>query len=316
MSFNKMMERLNADGAGEAILNQVKTAYQADPTYWNPTLDAKGTATALLRILPAPDGESAEFAKYFSHYIQGGGKAKYIERCRSTLNEPDPAQELAQRKTGQGEKADKEWYRKYGRSARYVCNVLVLQDPNKPENNGKVFKYEFGNKIMGKIEIAMKGTEDPIDPKKPINVVHPLKGANLKLVVAKQGENKNYDNSMFMPESALFEGNLKAFEEVWAKAYKLQPLVAAETFKSYDELRKLLGSVVGEALLNAGGTATAAAVAQTGSTESAQTTVSTVSAGTSDEQDPDKVFSSLVKGTEQALSADAAVDALFDTSAK
>src|ERR1039458_2407592 len=53
------------------------------------------------------------------------------------------------------------------RKMYYISNVLVVLDQKQPENNGKVFLFKYGVKIMGKIKDAMTplfGDTEPIDP--------------------------------------------------------------------------------------------------------------------------------------------------------
>jgi hypothetical protein len=305
MSFKEMMERMKKKDAVKTIVNKVQSSYVADQRYWTPTFaknkDGREESKAILRFLPAPEGETDDFVKFFTHYINGQGKKKYIERCRTTLGEADPAEELAKRVGG----SDKSAYLRYGRTPRFAANVLVIQDGNKPENNGKVMLLEFGNKIMKKITAVMNGSDDPIDPRDPINVLDPLEGANFKIVVSKQGGQNNYDESQFMRQSALFDGDLAKIEQVWKTAHKLRPLVAPETFKSYDELAEHLKNVVGEDVVSSGRSTTSRSTARNTASASTNSTVET------DDDDPDKIFADLVSGTE-TLSGDDAVDALFN----
>ena len=37
------------------------------------------------------------------------------------------------------------------RRLHYVSNIYVVTDPNNPENNGKVFRFQYGKKIHDKI---------------------------------------------------------------------------------------------------------------------------------------------------------------------
>lgn len=308
MAFKDMMERIQKKDAVKSIVNKVQSNYVADPRFWTPTFaknkDGREESKAIVRFLPAPDGETEDFVKFYTHFINGVGNKKYIERCRTTLNEADPAEELA-RKLGA---TDKSTYLKYGRTPRFVANVLVLQDGNKPENNGKVFLLEFGNKLMKKITAAMSGSDDPIDPRDPLNVLDPLEGANFKLVVHKQGGQNNYDESQFMASSKLFNGDLDKIEAMWKTAHPLRPLVAPETFKSYEELSRLLSVVLGDA---AGESPRAESATVKAPAKAASSPRAEKAAAVSSEPDPDKIFEELLGGTD-AVSSDDAVNALFE----
>lgn len=311
MAFKDMMSRIKQKDAIKSIVNKVQSNYVADPRYWTPTFakskDGREESKAIVRFLPAPDGETEDFVKYFTHYIRGQGGKLYVERCRTTISQPDPAEELA-KKLGANDKAT---YLKYGRTPRFVANILVLQDGNKPENNGKVFLLEFGNKIMKKITTAMNGSDDPIDPREPLNVLDPLDGANFKLVVTKQGGQNNYDESQFMPSSKLFGGDLEKIEAMWKTAHPLKPLIAPETFKSYEDLSNHLVQVVGEDVV---GSVKSTATEKNSSKPSVASKPVKAQAPVTEakeEDDPDKIFDDLISGTD-AVSSDDAVDAMFD----
>lgn len=312
MAFKDMMSRIKQKDAIKSIVNKVQSNYVADPRYWTPTFakskDGKEESKAIVRFLPAPDGETEDFVKYFTHYIRGQGGKLYVERCRTTLSQPDPAEELAKRLGAN----DKSTYLKYGRTPRFVANILVLQDGNKPENNGKVFLLEFGNKIMKKITAVMNGSDDPIDPRDPINVLDPLDGANFKLVVTKQGGQNNYDESQFMAQSQLFNGDLDKIEAMWKTAHPLKPLIAPETFKSYDDLSNHLAQVLGEDV-SGEPKATSASHEKALPKSSGVKAPKAQAAATKEveEDDPDKIFDDLINGTD-AVSSDDAVDAMFD----
>jgi hypothetical protein len=308
--FSAMKARITRLEAGQETINAVKPSYATDDRYWTPTADKDGNAKAILRFLPAPDGESHDVVTYWSHYITGMANKKYVERCRSSLNEADPAQELAVRAGA----LDKKAYSGFGRSIQYIANVLVIADPAKPENNGKVFLFRFGNKLWEKAQQTIKGSDDPIDPKDPINVFCPWTGANLKLILKKKGGFNNYDDSVFLSPSALFNGDEAKIEEVWKQEHSLKGEIAPDKFKSYDELYRLLVSVVGNpdsiiANLANQATGTSKPAANGNGNGSAKKPTKAAPVETEDD-DPEAVFNDLMKETEP-LSSDALVEELF-----
>jgi hypothetical protein len=117
----------------------------------------------------------------------------------------------------------------------------VVKDPANPANEGKVFLYKFGKKIFDKLTAAMQPEfedEEAIDP------FDFWKGANFKLKAKNVAGYRNYDSSEFAAPSVLLDDD-DAMEEVWKKEYSLAELVAADQFKSYDELKKRLDYVLG-----------------------------------------------------------------------
>jgi hypothetical protein len=141
--------------------------------------------------------------------------------------------------------ANKELARKQKRTPKYVSNILVVKDPANPDNEGKVFLFEYGKKIFQKIQEAMIPEADLVDQKDPINPFCPWKGANFKLKCRKVEGYPNYDASDFASPEALFSGDDKKIETLWRSQHKLSELVDPSQFKSYEELKRRLDRVLG-----------------------------------------------------------------------
>ena len=182
-----------------------------DDRFWKPEVDASGNGYAVIRFLPAPEGETIPWAKLYSHAFQGPG-GWYIENSLTTLNEKDPVGEVNRRLWNSGSDEDKETARKQKRKLQYYSNIYVVKDPKHPENEGKVFLYKYGKKIHDKILAAM---QPEFQDETPVNVFDLWEGANFKLKIKKVAGYWNYDSSEFDSVSALsadddeLEGNLE-----------------------------------------------------------------------------------------------------------
>jgi hypothetical protein len=224
------------------------TTKSIDERFWRPTRDESGNGHAVIRFLPPVDGETVPFVKMYSHSFQGPGGQWYIENCLSTIGQKDPVNEFNTRLWNTGIEADKDQARKQKRRTHYVANILVVNDPAHPENNGQVFLYKFGKKIFDKITELMNPEEDPIDPQDPVNPFDFWEGADFKLKIRQYEGYPNYDRSEFAEPTALFDGDESKLETLWGKQHKLQELVSPAEFKSYDELQRKLDRVLGLSL--------------------------------------------------------------------
>ena len=216
------------------------TASSGDDRVWKLECDKSGNGYAVIRFLPAPNGEDLPFVKLYSHAFQGSG-GWYIENSLTTLNQRDPVSELNTELWNNGTDSGKEIARKQKRKLTYVSNIYVVKDPANPDNEGKVFLYKYGKKIFDKITAAMQPEfedETPIDP------FDFWQGANFKLKAKNVAGYRNYDSSEFAAQSSLLDDD-DAMEAIWKKQYSLAELVAADQFKSYDELKKRLDYVLG-----------------------------------------------------------------------
>ena len=218
-----------------------KDSYK-DDRFWRPELDKSSNGYAVIRFLPATEGEDLPWAKYYSHGFKGKG-GWYIEKSRTTIGEKDPVSEMNTELWNSGVEKDKDIARERKRRLHYVSNILVVSDPANPQNEGKVFLYKFGKKIFDKIQEAMQPEFDDEDPINPFDY---WAGANFKLKVRKVGGYINYDKSEFESPSELLGGDDGKLEELWKTQHSLQAFVAPDQFKTYDELKKKLQEVVGD----------------------------------------------------------------------
>jgi len=213
-----------------------------DERFWKPEVDASGNGYAVIRFLPAPEGETLPWAKLYSHAFQGPG-GWYIENSRTTLdrNEKDPVGEVNRRLWNSGDDGDKETARRQKRKLQYYSNIYVVKDPKHPENEGKVFLYKYGKKIHDKILAAM---QPEFQDEEKVNIFDLWEGANFKLKIKKVAGFWNYDSSEFDSISALSADD-DELEAVWKQEHSLSAFTAPDQFKSYDELQQRLNLVLG-----------------------------------------------------------------------
>ena len=224
-------------------LNQPAAGSSADERFWKPELDKSGNGYAVIRFLPAPDGEDMPWAKVWSHAFKGPGGQWYIENSLTTLGKDDPVGELNRELWNSGRDSDKEIARAQKRKLSYYSNIYVVSDPAHPENEGKVFLYKYGKKIFDKLVEAMQpafADETPIDP------FNFWKGADFKLKIRKVDGYWNYDKSEFASPNTLGDYDDERLEQIWKEAYSLAEFESAKNFKTYEDLKKRLDLVLGK----------------------------------------------------------------------
>jgi len=211
----------------------------SDDRFWKPELDKTGNGYAVIRFLPAVEGEELPWARVWSHAFQGPG-GWYIENSLTTLGQKDPVSEENSKLWNTGSEADKEIARKRKRKLSYFTNILVVSDPAHPENEGKVFLYKFGKKIFDKITEAMK---PEFADEKAINPFDFWEGANFKLKIRKVDGYWNYDKSEFEGASKVKDTD-EQIEVLWKQQLPLKEFSATTNFKSYDDLKAKFEKVV------------------------------------------------------------------------
>jgi hypothetical protein len=126
------------------------------------------------------------------------------------------------------------------RRLRYISNILVVSDPAHPENNGKVFLFQYGKKIFDKIMAAWK---PEFADEQPVPVFDLWKGANFKLRIRTVDGYPNYEQSVFDTPAPISNDDSK-LEQIYRSEYSLAEFVAKDKFKSYEELKRRLNEVL------------------------------------------------------------------------
>ena len=244
MSFADLKKQSKLETLTQKLVKEVEKMNNAgstgDDRLWKLEVDKGGNGYAVIRFLPAPDGEDLPFVKLYSHAFQGPG-GWYIENSLTTLGQKDPVSEYNTMLWNNGTDAGKDAARKQKRKLTYIANIYVVKDPANPANEGRVMLYKFGKKIFDKITAAMQPEfedEEAIDP------FDFWQGANFKLKAKNVAGYRNYDSSEFARQDALLDDD-DAMEAIWKKEFSLQEFVAADQFKSYDDLKKRLDYVLG-----------------------------------------------------------------------
>ena len=237
----------------EALLKAAtpeKKLYKNDKTeVWSCKGDQMGNGSAVIRFMPAPKGESVPWAKMFSFGFKNPVTNRwYIQNSLSTLGLTDPmkefndtlyatkdVQKIAQAKTQK-------------QKLSYYANVLIVNDPTNPENNGTVQLFRFGQKIFDKIIAAMQPDNTGLEPddwKSPIDPFCAFEGVNFTIKMKKLKGYANFDDSGFSVRSKPIAETDEAISALWDQCKSLGAITANDKFKSYDDLKKEVDKVFG-----------------------------------------------------------------------
>lgn len=230
-NFQKLQDQLQKENSQNSFV---------DERFWTLATDAAGNGNAVIRFLPAIEGEDVAWAKYYNHSFKVDG-SWFIENCPTTIGGKCPVCDSNNKYWNSGVDSDKEIARERKRKLSYVSNILVVSDPKNPDNEGKVFLYRYGVKIFNKIQDKLT---PEFDDQTPVNVFDFWEGANFRLRAQKnQGGYANYDKSEFDSPSAVSNDD-EYLEKLYATQYSLADFTKPEKFKPYTELETAFNKVV------------------------------------------------------------------------
>jgi hypothetical protein len=232
-NLNKLSKKLESESKG---------GYDKDERYWLFDVDKAGNGFAVIRFLPAPEGEEFPYVKMFEYAFKHKKTNRwYIENSRDTIGEPDPVNEEWARLWNAGQKDEA---KQYSRGTKYISNIEVIEDEKHPENNGKRFLWKYGPRLFQKIEGVVNPEFKDEIAFDPFDL---WKGANFKLKARQLDGQRSYDKSEFDKPTPHLGGDDKKLEALYNSLYPLLPEIAPDKFKPYDVLKTRFLSVIGGA---------------------------------------------------------------------
>jgi hypothetical protein len=186
-----------------------------DDRFWKPEIDKSGNGFAVIRFLPPVDGEDVPWARVFNHGFQGPTGQWYIENSLTTLGKKDPVSEYNSQLWNSGIEANKDIARKQKRRLTYISNIYKVNDVMNPE----------------------------FEDESPVNPFDLWEGANFKLKIRQVEGYRNYDKSEFDKGTQLVDDETE-LEKIWNSEYALTEFTGDDQFKSYEDLKARLDSVL------------------------------------------------------------------------
>ena len=240
-SFKEMKKNRMANL--ESLSKQVeklaeKPSYE-DERIWKLERDKTGNGYAVIRFLPAKEGEDVPWQRIWTHGFKGPG-GWYIENSLTTLGKDDPVSKANTALWNSGIDSDKNIARERRRKLNYYSNIYIVEDAANPDNVGKVCLFRYGKKIFEKITGVMN---PEFADETPLNPFDLWEGSNFKIKMRQVDGFPNYDKSEFTDKCPL-DGDEKKLEEVWKEQYSLNEIIEEKNFKQYAELEARFNTVV------------------------------------------------------------------------
>ena len=234
LSWGDISSKTNYKEKGE------KKSYK-DERFWSISKDDQGKGAAIIRLLV--DKDKVPFINIYNCGLREFNETDkkyywFIRDLPSTIKAPDPLEELWSALYNHS--ADgREEAKNFGRRESFITNILVVKDPGNPENDGKIFLWKFGKKLLDKFMTALNPSEQERElGEKPKELFHPLRGNNIALKIKNVAGFPNFDDTNIQSESAAFKSEEEAKDAILNKTYSLKEFCSPESFESYDKLKE------------------------------------------------------------------------------
>ena len=242
-----MNEELELDWSFDSVAKDIQRTentfkkYEKDTRFWRLSKNEAGDGTALIRLMLDKNGKKRTQPLYYYSLKRQGidGKTKwYIANSPETIGLPCPAKEYFSALKSEGTTEALAMSEKFKRQTKYVTNIMVVKDPANPENEGKIFLWEFGTKMLDKVLAWITpSAEELAMGEVGKNLYDPLNGYNIKLKVKKQGDFPTYDGSeVSATPSAVCDSKESAINLIKTTTYALDEFIQPEFYESYEDL--------------------------------------------------------------------------------
>lgn len=223
-------------------LDKAKSKTSSGSAYRN-ILQLEAPATYVVRLLPNIKNPEESILHYFHHGWNSIATGQYASiTSPSTWGERCPVSELYFKVMRDGSDADKERAKaNLRRKENWLVNVLVVNDPKKPENNGTIKVLRYGRQLDKIIQSAING-DDSEEFGARIFDLSP-EGCNLRikveLVSDKPGAPKypTYTASKFLNPSAIEGFDEEKIQEIYNNIFDLNTFIER---KSSEEIKAFI----------------------------------------------------------------------------
>lgn len=170
--------------------------------------------TYTVRILPDTKNPRATFFHYFSHGWNSFQTGKYVSAVSpTTFGERDPIAEERYKIIKLGSEEEKAKVAAIRRTEQWLVKVYVVDDPTKPENNGKVKVLRYGKQLDKIIKDGISGDYKDEYGAKIFEL--DSTGVNFKIKVEKQADYASYTSSRFTTVGADLKLSKEQREEIY-----------------------------------------------------------------------------------------------------
>lgn len=172
--------------------------------YYKPSPDSgiNGVYKAVVRFVPYVKSKEHSLITKYETYLKDPetGTGKYVDSYR-TINEKCPIQDAFFTCYHSKDASIEQHKDEFSQRQQHYANVQILQDPNKPENVGKIMTWKFGKKIHDQIEAE----ENPGPGKRKRKPFDVFEGRPFSIEIYKKGDWPNYDRCKFISADDLID---------------------------------------------------------------------------------------------------------------
>ena len=191
--------------------------------------------TYTVRLLPYAADPKNTFFHFYNQRWVSNSTGQYVQTLSpTTFGERDPISEARFKDLRVGSEEDKERAQAIKRMEKWLVNVYVVDDPQNPDNNGKVKLLRYGKQLHKIITEAIEGEDAEEFGARIFDLGSD--GASFKVKCEQQGDYPTYVSSRFTTAGKIDLSEDKQ-KEIYDSVFDLTKVFP---LKSYDELVKML----------------------------------------------------------------------------
>lgn len=265
LNLNDMMSAMNEQMSDpNAFKKPSNSEFEKDTRFYTVSKKKDGSASVKIRLIPSFNAEKNRLQTFVTQSVHSieiyqGDKKRFIkEVCPKSVGGKDAKCPICDhcwdnymplKEAGQKDSKEAKALLKFAPKDRFITNILILEDNEIPDNNGKVFLYEFGGQIQELIKKQMQPSEEEMKEKglKPFNAWDLTSGRDfrLKLTPAKETANgfPSWSDSFFSNDSSGVVTTEAQLKELLDMTYCLDEFTSSDKVLPEEKLQDRLDYV-------------------------------------------------------------------------
>jgi hypothetical protein len=261
-----MLNTMNEEMADPTAFTPPKQEKEKDQRFYKISKNKEGVGSVLVRLIPSLNTERNKLLTFIGRKVHNAetkrndDKRFINEICPNAIdkNVPCPICNYAwwnydklkadgreKDSDGKASKEAKEFL-KFTANEKYITNILIIEDKENPDNEGKMFLFEYGPQIHELIKKQMQPSEEEQKEKglKPFNAWDFVTGKNFRLKLLPKTMTTNgfpsWAESFFVTEASAIASTPEEQMKLIESTYCLDEFTSIEQCKSSEELQKNL----------------------------------------------------------------------------
>jgi hypothetical protein len=265
LDLNSMLTQMNQAMADPGAFAPPKNSdYEKDTRFYTVSKKKDGSASVKIRFIPSLNAEKTRMQTFVTQQVHAPEvykeeKKRFIkEVCPKTVHGKDAKCPICDhcwdnymplKEAGLKDSKEAKALLKFASKDHFITNILILEDTEQPENNGKVFLFEFKGQLQELIKKQMQPSTEEQSEKgmKPFNAWDLTGGKDFRLKLTPGSATSNgfpsWTDSFFSNDTSGIVTTEPQMKELLGMTHCLDEFISVDKISSEEKLQAQLDYV-------------------------------------------------------------------------